>query len=49
MKQGWTDDEADDPENLLALCEECNLGMGANPLPIRLVLGAIRSRLTRTK
>lgn len=42
---GLTDDEINDDENLVAECEECNLGRGANPPPLRRILTlALRRR-----
>jgi len=32
-------------DNLLTLCEECNLGMGAEPIEPRLLIQIIRARL----
>lgn len=45
---GATDEELYDDENLLALCEECNLGMGRRSVSPRLALRLIRAAMMRT-
>jgi len=35
-----------DDENLIALCDECNLGMGDEPVPLRLAVAILRARIT---
>jgi len=44
---GLTDDEINSQENLCAMCEECNSGLGATPVPLRLAISMIRSRIKR--
>lgn len=41
---GLTDDEINCDENLSCMCEECNLGIGRNPVPLRLAVAIIRAR-----
>jgi hypothetical protein len=47
LKAGFTEADLNNDENLLATCEECNLGLGNEPLPIRLFIGIIRRRIQR--
>ena len=42
---GLSDDEINDDENLLALCAECNLGFGAEPMPLRVAISVLRARV----
>lgn len=42
---GLTDDEINDDENLIAVCEECNLGQGAQPIPLRTAIQILRARI----
>lgn len=41
---GLSDDLINSDENLLALCDECNLGAGRKSLPLRILAGIIISR-----
>lgn len=43
LKLGLTDSELNSDDNLAAMCEECNLGIGANPLPLRLAAAILKS------
>lgn len=43
---GLTDDELNDDENLAAMCEECNLGIGKQPLPLRTAIAILRARIS---
>jgi len=43
---GLTDDEINDEENLVAQCEECNLGQGALPMPLRNAIVILRARIS---
>jgi len=43
---GLTDDEINCDENLSCMCEECNLGIGRSPVPLRLAVAIIRARNT---
>ncbi len=45
-RNGLADIEINSDENLLAECDECNLGHGKEPLPVRLLIGLLRSRLS---
>lgn len=42
-----TDAEINSDENLAAMCDECNLGIGENPVPLRLAIAMVMAR-TRT-
>ncbi len=42
---GLTDAEINDEENLIAQCEECNLGQGAQPIPLRTAIAILKARL----
>lgn len=46
--RGLSDAEINSDENLLALCEECNLGLGRETMPLRLVLAAVMARANGT-
>lgn len=35
-----------DDENLMALCAECNLGRGHEPMPLRLAVAVLRARVS---
>lgn len=45
LKQGLTEDELNDDENLCAMCAECNLGLGKNPVPLRLAVAIQFARI----
>lgn len=49
IAQGLTDAEINDPENLMAQCAECNLGLSAEPLPLRLLVNVLMARLRRNR
>jgi hypothetical protein len=44
---GLTDDEINSLENLCAMCNECNAGLGATPVPLRLAISMILKRIER--
>lgn len=44
LKQGLTELELNSDENLSAMCDECNLGLGKNSLPLRLCIAILKSR-----
>jgi len=44
-KQGLTDDQLNDDENLAAMCDECNLGLSDRPVSIRLLMAVLIARL----
>jgi 5-methylcytosine-specific restriction endonuclease McrA len=47
---GLTDAEINDEENLIAQCEECNLGQGSQPIPLRVAIAILKARISwRTK
>lgn len=43
LSMGLTEVELNDDENLAAMCDECNLGIGNTPLPLRLCVAILRS------
>jgi 5-methylcytosine-specific restriction endonuclease McrA len=45
LKMGLTEVDLNDDENLAALCAECNLGIGKEPMPLRLAVGMLMSRV----
>lgn len=45
LKQGLTEVELNADENLAAMCDECNLGLGERPVPIRLMMAVLIARL----
>ena len=45
VKLGMRDDQINDDENLSALCAECNLGVSNEPIPLRLAMGMVLSRI----
>lgn len=47
-KVGLTDDILNSDENLLALCDECNLGQGRRTLPLRILAGLLLARVRGT-
>lgn len=46
MQFGLSDAEINDDENLVALCEECNLGQGHEPMPLRVAVSVLRARIS---
>jgi hypothetical protein len=48
-RQGFTDDELNDDENLCAMCDACNLGLGKNPVPLRLAVALQMARIRRVR
>lgn len=46
LQYGLTDAEINDDENLVALCEECNLGQGSEPMPLRVAIVVLRTRIS---
>ena len=45
LRAGLTDFEVNDEENLSAMCDECNLGLGKECVPIRLVVAILCARI----
>lgn len=41
---GMSDVEINSDENLIAACPECNLGMGSEPIPLRIMLPILLAR-----
>jgi len=46
LRMGMTEDEVHDEENLAAMCEPCNLGIGKQPLPLTLAIRIVRARIS---
>lgn len=46
LATGLSDAEINDEENLIAQCEECNLGQGAQPIPLRVAIAILRARIS---
>jgi len=47
LTQGMTELELNDEENLISLCDECNLGAGKSTVPIRLLMRILWARVNR--
>ena len=47
--QSMTDAEINDDENLIAACEECNLGIGSSPMPARFLMLIVKERIKRRR
>lgn len=47
IAEGLTDSEINSDENLAAFCDQCNLGMGKQPVPVRLVVAILIARTRR--
>lgn len=45
LKQGLTEAQINADENLSAMCDECNLGLSDQPVPLRLVIAILIARL----
>lgn len=45
MRSGLSDAELNDDENLVAMCEACNLGQGHEPMPLRVAISVLRARI----
>jgi len=46
---GVPEHEINSDENLATLCEECNLGMSSETVPLRLVMRVLMARIKHTK
>lgn len=46
MAIGLSDAEINDEENLIAQCEECNLGQGAQPIALSVAIRILRARIS---
>jgi 5-methylcytosine-specific restriction endonuclease McrA len=49
LNYGIADELLNHDENLLALCPECNLGMGHEPMSLRLAVAILRARISWAK
>jgi hypothetical protein len=47
MAQGLEDKEINSEENLCAMCDECNLGIGKQPVPLKMAVAMVMARLRR--
>lgn len=45
LRFGLADAELNHDENLMCLCEACNLGMGPEPMPLRVAIAVLRARI----
>lgn len=45
LKQGLTDEQINDDENLATMCSECNLGQAERPVSMRLLMAVLMARL----
>jgi hypothetical protein len=45
MKLGLTEAEINSDENLAAMCDECNLGLSDQPIPLRLLVAILKARI----
>lgn len=43
---GLSDAEINDEENLIAVCDECNLGQGAQPIALSVAIRILRARIS---
>lgn len=44
LASGLTEAEINDDENLCSLCDECNLGIGDDVVPLRLAIAMLKAR-----
>jgi hypothetical protein len=49
FKQDMTEVELNSDENLCCMCDECNLGAGSTPIPLRLAVAMVLARLRNEK
>ena len=45
IDQGLTEVDLNDEENLIAMCEQCNLGIGEISLPLPMCLRILKARI----
>jgi 5-methylcytosine-specific restriction endonuclease McrA len=45
LKQGMTEVDLNNDENLAAMCSECNLGLSSKPVSLRLLMSVLTARL----
>jgi hypothetical protein len=48
LKQGLSDSDINSDENLCAMCDECNQGIGKQPVPLKMAVAMVMARLRRT-
>lgn len=46
LEFAMTEVDLNDDENLLCICEQCNLGQGCAPMPIRVAVSVLRARMS---
>lgn len=49
LRQGLSELELYDDENLAAMCDECNLGLGSTPVSLRFAVALLKVRLQLIK
>jgi hypothetical protein len=47
MEMGLTEADLNSDENLAAMCSECNLGIGDQPVPLRLAIAMVMARVRK--
>ncbi len=47
LANGLTEIQLNDPENLVCACDECNLGMGKQTVPLRMLIAILMARVGR--
>lgn len=45
LEMGLTDEQINDEENMVCLCSACNLGLGQEPIPVRVFARLLMARL----
>jgi hypothetical protein len=48
LNEGMTEFDLNNDENVAAMCDECNLGISRDSLPIRFIVSILRSRIRRS-
>ena len=48
-KEGMPEEEINSDENLAAICESCNYGLGDEPVPLRLAIAIVMARAKRLR
>ena len=49
LELGMTDAQINSDENLAAMCPECNLGVGREPVPARFVMALVLARIAESQ
>jgi len=44
---GLTDQEINSDENMIAECDQCNLGHGSEPVPLRMYIAILMARMNK--